>query len=71
MTEEKDIEIFTLLNNFIASGNAYKDLAKSIRYEDGDRAWIHLEELKRNWMDTAWLLHDRVADDQGELQHHE
>jgi len=49
-----------LFAKFVAAGNAYKVLAGEIKYADGDRAWIKLDELKQTWMDSAWRLHDAL-----------
>lgn len=50
-----------LTTNFVTTGNEYQKLAKTIRHEDGDRAWQRLDELKRKWVDAAWLLHEHLA----------
>lgn len=57
-----------LTADFVTAGNEYKELAKAIRHEDGDRAWIRLDELKRKWIDAAWLLHEHLSNAAGELQ---
>jgi len=52
-----------LTTNFVDAGNTYKKLAKTIKYEDGDRAWIKLDKLKQTWINSAWVLHDKLAND--------
>jgi len=48
------------LADFISTGSEYKKLAKVIKYEDGDRAWVELDRLRRKWIDAAWRLHDHL-----------
>jgi len=62
-TRRDSVESTALFANFVRTGNEYKTLAKALRYEDGDRAWIRLDELKRQWVDASWLLHEHLAND--------
>jgi hypothetical protein len=59
-TDRDSVESTALFANFVRTGNEYKTLAKTIRHEDGDRAWIRLDELKRQWVDASWLLHEHL-----------
>jgi hypothetical protein len=56
-----------MIAEFVSTGNEYKELAKSIRHEDGDRAWIKLDELKATWIDAAWRLHEQLLNAASDL----